>query len=282
MPAQHARGLAAILARFPAAGPAVTFRVGLMVSDGVARPPIDPQPEAIFSLSFFEASHVEHVQAIVERLNAKYRAARVPEKVTFCAANGYGLPDTPTNRSLNREQIATIAEYGAAVADPLKGPSLPAGAQRLGEWWLSAKRFEEELLRGVASNTASDTTATATDDAAATHSLDFTRESPQRAIAHANAPPPAAQKPVTRENAEGHFSAAELAAKYEVGAEATRKALDRWRENHAGGDGYTENPDRRSNEPQFLYSLKAVVSVMDGLQSRAIRRTKTSGQRPAR
>jgi hypothetical protein len=85
---------------------------------------------------------------------------------------------------------------------------------------------------------------------------------------------------------EGHFSSAELATKYAVDAEAARKALDRWRRKHAGGDGYTENPDRRPNEPQFLYSLKAVVSVMEGLKSRTslrnIRRTKSSGQRPAR
>jgi hypothetical protein len=85
---------------------------------------------------------------------------------------------------------------------------------------------------------------------------------------------------------EGHFSPAELAAKYNVDAEATRKAMDRWRRKHAGGDGYTENPDRRPNEPQFLYALRAVALVMEGLKNRttgrAIRRSKTSGQCPAR
>lgn len=85
---------------------------------------------------------------------------------------------------------------------------------------------------------------------------------------------------------DGHFSPRELAARYSVDAEDTRKALDRWRRKHSGSDGYTENPDRRQNEPKFLYSPRAVEHVMDELVSRAARRqsrrTNPSSQRPAR
>lgn len=90
----------------------------------------------------------------------------------------------------------------------------------------------------------------------------------------------------SRETADGLFSSSQLAAQWKIDPEATRKALDRWREKHAGGDGYQENTDRRPNEPKYLYSAKAVNPVMESLQSRAtrrsIRRTKTSSKLPPR
>lgn len=97
------------------------------------------------------------------------------------------------------------------------------------------------------------------------------------------------QRPAEHDSAEpadGYFSVAELAARFSVDPEPARKALDRWRKKHAGGDGYTENADRRPNEPQFLYSARAVEHVLSAVKRRAtsreLRRTKTSGQRPAR
>jgi hypothetical protein len=84
----------------------------------------------------------------------------------------------------------------------------------------------------------------------------------------------------------GMATVAELASEWGVNAEAARKALDRWRNKHAGGDGFTQNPDRRPNEPQFIYERAKVYHVMEGLMQRQvrreIRRTKTSGERPAR
>jgi hypothetical protein len=78
----------------------------------------------------------------------------------------------------------------------------------------------------------------------------------------------------------------ELAAENGLNPEATRKALGRWREANAGGDGFIEDHDRRPNEPQFLYDRVAVSHVLSRLKMlatrRVIRRTKTSGERPAR
>lgn len=77
-----------------------------------------------------------------------------------------------------------------------------------------------------------------------------------------------------------------LAETFGTDPEATRQALNRWRQKNAGGDGYVENRDRRPSEPQYLYSLAAVRPTMEALKDRQdkrdIRRTKSSGQRPAR
>jgi hypothetical protein len=80
----------------------------------------------------------------------------------------------------------------------------------------------------------------------------------------------------------GVASPKQLADEYHVGAEQTRAALNRWRKRNAGGDGYTEDPDARQDEPRFLYKRSVVRHVMEAMQQRVARRTKTSGQRPAK
>jgi len=100
------------------------------------------------------------------------------------------------------------------------------------------------------------------------------------------AEPEMAVKPEAVPLGTGMATPAELAREWGTKPEATRKSLSRWRKNNAGGDGYIQNPDRRPNEPGFLYDRAKVRPVMDGLKQRqdrkAIRRTKTSGQRPAK
>lgn len=119
-----------------------------------------------------------------------------------------------------------------------------------------------------------------------------------QAAANGDRPAPATQKPRDTETASSPMvgdqrsasgslaTCAELAWEYGTDPEATRKALGRWRKSHAGGDGYKEMADCRPNEPQFLYDRRVVAHVLDGLQRRRnqrdIRRTKTSGQRPAK
>jgi hypothetical protein len=101
-------------------------------------------------------------------------------------------------------------------------------------------------------------------------------------------PPPRQSKPITVPAATGlgHLSAADLAHQYGTNADATRKHLDRWRQNRGPGDGYMENADRRENEPKYLYAADAVAPAMQTLRDRqerkAIRRTKTSVERPTR
>ncbi len=77
----------------------------------------------------------------------------------------------------------------------------------------------------------------------------------------------------------------ELAAERRLPEEATRKALQRWREGHGGGDGYIQNTECRRNEPRFLYDRAVVAHVLDALEDRTtkreIRRTKTSSARPS-
>lgn len=83
----------------------------------------------------------------------------------------------------------------------------------------------------------------------------------------------------------GLATSKDLAREWGVDEEATRKALDRWREKRAGGDGFIEDQDRRPNEPAFRYDRAYVRHVMEGLRDRQtrreIRRTKVSGKRPA-
>ena len=78
----------------------------------------------------------------------------------------------------------------------------------------------------------------------------------------------------------------ELATENGLNSEATRKALNRWRQANAGGDGFIENHDRRPNEPQFLYDRTLVAPVLNRLRTLATRReilrTKSSGERPAK
>jgi hypothetical protein len=83
----------------------------------------------------------------------------------------------------------------------------------------------------------------------------------------------------------GYFAPAQLAEQYGIDTETARKALGRWRHENVFGDGYIENPDRRPNEPRFLYERRAVAAILEAAKDRAtrrkIRRTKTSGGRPA-
>lgn len=99
---------------------------------------------------------------------------------------------------------------------------------------------------------------------------------------------PRAVKPDPQQGAvapKGFAGPTELATEWAVDPEAARGALNRWRKKNAGGNGYVQNTDRRPNEPEFIYDRAVVSHVMDDLKSRTerreIRRTKTSGQRPA-
>jgi hypothetical protein len=91
-------------------------------------------------------------------------------------------------------------------------------------------------------------------------------------------PPPRQSKPITVPAATGlgHLSAADLAHQYGTNADATRKHLDRWRQNRGPGDGYMENADRRENEPKYLYAAAAVAPAIQRFPS-----DKSSDERPA-
>jgi hypothetical protein len=94
---------------------------------------------------------------------------------------------------------------------------------------------------------------------------------------------PAKVEPTTDDA--GRFSAAEIAAKYDLPHDATRKALERWRADD--GEGVIDNLDQGAKEPRYLYPLSApVVAIITALQKRqtrnAIRRTKTSIIRPTK
>lgn len=61
----------------------------------------------------------------------------------------------------------------------------------------------------------------------------------------------------------GFASAGELADQWGLPRDATRKKLDRWRENNPTSKGYTENVNRARHEPQYLYDPKAVGFILD-------------------
>jgi len=63
-----------------------------------------------------------------------------------------------------------------------------------------------------------------------------------------------------------------LAATFNMGKDALRKRLDRFRERNM--DGWKENPDRRPREAKYLYRLKDVKGVIQELRA--------SSQRPAK
>ena len=63
-----------------------------------------------------------------------------------------------------------------------------------------------------------------------------------------------------------------LAEVFNVGSEALRKRLDRFRESHL--NAWKENEDRRPREPRYLYQLKEVRCILEELQA--------SSQRPAK
>lgn len=92
----------------------------------------------------------------------------------------------------------------------------------------------------------------------------------------------------SRPNADegGYLTPRELADRFGVDPENARKALARWRANHAGGDGFIENQDARSKEPRFAYRVQDVRSVMarlsDLAERRQLRRKKSSGRLPSR
>jgi hypothetical protein len=68
------------------------------------------------------------------------------------------------------------------------------------------------------------------------------------------------------------YGHSELAEAYGVGSEALRKRLDRHREHHLGG--WKENKERLPREPQYLYRLRDVKSIIDDLRA--------SSERPAK
>lgn len=57
---------------------------------------------------------------------------------------------------------------------------------------------------------------------------------------------------------------ARLAELFGVDAEALRKRLERWRKSH--GDGWIENTERNSRQPQYLYRVGAVRSVIGAMK----------------
>jgi len=68
------------------------------------------------------------------------------------------------------------------------------------------------------------------------------------------------------------YSHGRLAAIFNVGEEALRKRLDRYRKRNM--NGWKPNEDRRTREPKYLYQLQAVRTIVEELRS--------SGQRPAK
>jgi hypothetical protein len=109
---------------------------------------------------------------------------------------------------------------------------------------------------------------------------------PQAPTAEANAERTSATNgPAANPPRKGTATVKELVEEWSVPGEAARKALDRWRQKHAGGDGYTEVSDRRPREPKYLYDRAKVCHVMEAMKDRQtrseIRRTKTSGERPS-
>jgi len=64
-----------------------------------------------------------------------------------------------------------------------------------------------------------------------------------------------------------------LAEAFDVGKDALRKRLDRYRKSNL--DGWKENEDRRPREPKYLYQLKRVRSIIEDLR-------RTSSERPAK
>jgi len=68
----------------------------------------------------------------------------------------------------------------------------------------------------------------------------------------------------------------DLAMKHEVGAEALRKRLERYRAKHALDTNlYVESQDRGNNKPKYLYNEKEVLSIIEELKSK-----QTSVKRP--
>ena len=75
----------------------------------------------------------------------------------------------------------------------------------------------------------------------------------------------------------GYFSAADLAAKHQVNAEALRKRLERWRLKSPGGP-FIEDVERKSKEPGFLYAELDVLPLIESLKKAS---DSASGKRPA-
>jgi hypothetical protein len=93
--------------------------------------------------------------------------------------------------------------------------------------------------------------------------------------------PTASGRDTARPPRTGFASPRELADEWHLDRECVRKALFRWRQNHAGGDGYIQNNDRRPAEPEFLYDRTVVAPVLDRLAELATRRNISSGKCPA-
>jgi transcription initiation factor IIE alpha subunit len=70
----------------------------------------------------------------------------------------------------------------------------------------------------------------------------------------------------------GWYSHDRLAEAFNVGKDALRKRLDRFRENKL--DGWKERDDRRPREAKYLYQLRAVKAIIEELRA--------SSQRPAK
>ena len=70
----------------------------------------------------------------------------------------------------------------------------------------------------------------------------------------------------------GWYTHDRLAEAFNVGKDALRKRLDRFREHKL--DGWKENDDRRPREPKYLYQLGAVKTIVEELRA--------SSQRPAK
>lgn len=88
---------------------------------------------------------------------------------------------------------------------------------------------------------------------------------------HLDASPPSIPSNMVFDE-QAYYTHDRLAEIFNVGKEALRKRLDRYRERHF--DGWKVNEDRRSNEPKFLYMLKDVKGLITEL--------KASSKRPAK
>jgi len=85
----------------------------------------------------------------------------------------------------------------------------------------------------------------------------------------------------TRDDDNAMLSPADLAKKFQLPLDSTKKALTRWRERNAGGDGYVENRDARRTDPQFLYKLGMVSPTLQRLASLRTRREGGGRKLPA-
>jgi hypothetical protein len=80
-------------------------------------------------------------------------------------------------------------------------------------------------------------------------------------------------------NSRAYLSPSGMAELFHVPENALRKRLERWRRSNVAGTGWMENTERKPKEPQYLYMVASVWSIINELKKAT---SETTSKRPAK